>query len=101
MENERIRIKVSNEVRSLIPEYLKNRHEDITAIREFLKHGNFNGIQTIGHRMKGSGQSYGFDQITLIGEDIERAAKEKSADTVRKAEEDLSEFLGRLEVSYE
>ena len=101
MENERIRIKVSNEVRGLIPEYLKNRHGDITAIGELLKHGDFNGIQTIGHRMKGSGASYGFDPITLIGENIERAAKEKSADTVRKAAADLSEFLERLEVDYE
>lgn len=101
MENQRIRIKVSSEIRDLIPDYLKNRHGNITSIRERLEHGNFNDIQTIGHMMKGSGESYGFDQITLIGKNIERAAKEKSADAVRKAVDDLSEFLERLEVIYE
>lgn len=101
MKNEKIIVKISNEIRELIPEYLKNRRDNVASIRESLEDNNFESIQTLGHMMKGSGESFGFDQITAIGESIERAAKEKSSSAVRKSVDDLSDFLDRLEVIYE
>jgi hypothetical protein len=48
--------------------------------------------------MKGTGGGYGFDGITAIGVDIERAAKQGDAVVLRTHVDSLSRYLTRLEL---
>jgi hypothetical protein len=61
---------------SLIPRFLENRHHDVTSLLEAVNWDDFETARILGHSMKkGSGGGYGFDGITAIGSEIERAAK--------------------------
>ena len=48
--------------------------------------------------MKRAGGGYGFDEITDIGMHIEQAFKDKSAADIRIQMENLSKYLGCIEV---
>jgi hypothetical protein len=50
--------------------------------------------------MKGSGGSYGFDEISEIGEALEMAAHDSDIDTIRSAVARLEVYLDGVTVTY-
>ena len=89
---------VDPDLADLIPEYLENRRRDVQEIGRFLLEGNLQEILRLGHSMKGSGGGYGFEGITLIGSEIEKAAGREDKDVVAALKERLAGYLSRVKV---
>ena len=66
-------VEVPTDIRDLIPDYLRRRNEDLSELQEALANDDRTTMRTIAHRLKGSGQSFGFDRLTYFGEELERA----------------------------
>lgn len=98
--NDDIVVYVDSDLEDLIPDFMKNRHQDITMISEFLGRDEFDEIKRIGHSMKGSGGGYGFDEITQIGRELEMAAKNNDKANVSRLVNILSEYLSKVKVVY-
>lgn len=98
---DRIVVQVDPDIEELIPEFLQRRHTDIAAISDALKKGDYETIRILGHSMKGSGGGYGFDAISDIGRRLEQAAKDKHLEEIHKQTKALSDYLERLEVTYD
>ena len=94
-------IKIDPELAELIPAFLKNRMSDIQAMNEALAKSDHVIVERLGHGMKGAGAGFGFDEITAIGAAIEKAAKEKNEDEMKKGIERLANYMKFLEVTYE
>jgi HPt (histidine-containing phosphotransfer) domain-containing protein len=92
---------VDEDLQDLIPGYLENRLKDIAAIQDSLAHGDYEAIRSVGHKMKGSGGGYGFDEITNIGRSLEEAAKIGLRDEINKQTEALKTYLERIEIVYQ
>ena len=82
----------------LVPGFLQNRREDVEAMRPLIEAGDFGRVQALGHRMKGTGQSYGFAEITRIGGAIELAAHQNDAVRLERLVNDLDAYLTRVRV---
>lgn len=95
-----IRVEIDSEVQSIVPEFLDNRKSDCRLICSLLETGSFGEIRKLGHRMKGAGGSYGFDDISVIGETIEGAALAADNETINNAVLQLSDYLERVSVVY-
>lgn len=93
-------VEVESVLEPIVPDFLANRSSDCELIRQLLDTGAFAEIRTIGHRMKGAGGSYGFDDISEIGEIVENAALKGDRETIRTAIQRLKEYLGRVAVVY-
>lgn len=93
---DKIVIHADPEIKEIIPAFLEHRKEDLITIAKLLETNDFQSVQRLGHQMKGAGEGYGFDGITKIGADLEARAKEADAGGVRKALEDLGDYLRRL-----
>jgi len=98
---EKIEVFVDEDLQDLIPGYLENRLKDIAAIQASLDQGDYEAIRSIGHKMKGSGGGYGFDEITDIGRAIEEGAKNGHGEEIRRQMEALKTYMERLEVVYQ
>lgn len=98
---EKIVVIVDEDLQDLIPGYLENRLKDITAIRESIAQGDYEAIRSIGHKMKGSGGGYGFDEITNIGRAMEEAAKNDYGEEIERQTAALKSYLERVEVVYQ
>jgi HPt (histidine-containing phosphotransfer) domain-containing protein len=57
-------------------------------------------IKGIGHRMKGSGGSFGFDEISAIGEELELAAQVPDVEGIKSAVVRLERYLALVSVAY-
>lgn len=84
------------ETAPLVPAFLQNRREDVDTMKPLLERGDFGRIQSIGHRMKGTGRSYGFKTITRIGSDIELAAHQNDAAALERLVNELDDYLSRV-----
>jgi len=83
-------------ISDLIPQYLKGKLADVQRIQDALERGDFDTVRVIGHNIKGTGNGYGFPEITEIGRNLEAAAKEQTASTIRSEVKALAELLERL-----
>jgi len=97
---ERILVEIDQELIPVVPEYLESRRRDCAEIRNLLASGGVEYIQVLGHRMKGSGGSFGFDEISEIGEALELAAQIPDAEGIRSAVGRLENYLARVSVTY-
>lgn len=97
---EKITVKCDAELEDLIPVYLKNRINDVKAIRESLKSGDFEKIRILGHSMKGSGGGYGFDRITEIGAKIETAALAEDRMEINQAVLTLEDYVQHVDIIF-
>jgi len=100
-QSEKVRIRIDRDLQDLIPDYLKSRRKDLLDYQQALEKGDFDSIGVLGHSMKGSGGGYGFNDLSSIGRAIEKAAKNKDKESVRKSIIDLTDFLKKLEVVYD
>ena len=101
MDQEPIIVYVDEDLEELIPEFLENRHEDVSAIRNLLSTGDLSEIQRLGHSMKGSGGGYGFFKLTEIGSEIEEAAKTGDVKIIDETVVHLEDYLANLKIIYQ
>ncbi len=83
----------------LIPGYLQSRKDDIRKIKTALDKRDFNKIEDLGHKMKGSGKCYGFEKISTLGHQIELSAREKKTREIERLIGQMQDYL--LNLHYE
>lgn len=96
----KIKVNVDSRLRTIIPRFLEIRAGDVEKLRLFLDRADLEGARYLGHSMKGSGQAYGFVEISRIGAEIEQAALRDDADSVAELVAELDDYLSRLEVVF-
>jgi PAS domain S-box-containing protein len=93
-----ILVRANPKFADLIPGFLQNRRQDVSAMLDALDRGDFETVESLGHGMKGAGSSYGFQAVTDIGAALEQAAQSVENDAARKWVGELSRYLDRVEV---
>ena len=78
-------IVVSEQVKSLVPQYLASKEKQIEEARACLASRDFGPIRRFGHNLKGTGRGYGFPSIEELGTEIERAAVANRCQPHRRA----------------
>ena len=96
--NNRIVVIIDPDLADLVPGFLNNRRRDVDKLTALLANGQFADIRMIGHSMKGAGGGYGFDQITDIGDALERAALAADSKIIQAGIEQLADYLARVDV---
>ena len=98
--SERITVVVDPDLADLIPGFLDHRQRDIVRLHDLLAARAYAEIRLIGHSMKGAGGGYGFDRITELGGELERAALDANESVARDVVARLSDYLTRIDVVY-
>lgn len=100
LEDTSIRVEIEQELAVIVPEYLEKRRVDCISIERLLVESRLAEIQLLGHQMKGTGGSFGFDEISEIGEILEKAALAADGAGMRSAVQQLRNYLSRVTVAY-
>jgi CheY-like chemotaxis protein len=79
-----------------VPVFLENRRKDVASMRDALALGDLKTVERLGHSMRSTGASYGFQGITDIGTDLEREAGIADVETSRLLVEELSTYLDHV-----
>ena len=88
-----------DEIFPLLPKFFANRRNDVHVIRDALDRKDLRTIATLAHNMRGTGASYGFPELSALGDSLQEAGKRGDEEAIRKLVVDLERLLGELEAS--
>ena len=94
-------VRVSKDIEDLIPVFLANRKKELETLRAALTAGDFDQLRQLGHRMKGVGNSYGFERVSVIGKQIEDGARSGDRAALEASITGYADYLAKVEVAYE
>jgi CheY-like chemotaxis protein len=76
--------------------YLETRQRELLIFESLLADENFDAIGRLAHDLKGTGASYGFQDITRLGKTMEVAAKAKNASQLSRLLEELCAYIQQV-----
>jgi HPt (histidine-containing phosphotransfer) domain-containing protein len=80
----------------LIPGFLHTVGQQVASVRKLAESGELAQAARLGHNLKGTGSSYGFDEITRVGAAMEERAKAGAAKDVDELAAGLEAWLANL-----
>lgn len=63
-------------IKKLLPTFFATRDTDLDFVKQALEKKDFDQLKELGHKVKGSSLSYGFESLGKMGKDLEEAALE-------------------------
>jgi HPt (histidine-containing phosphotransfer) domain-containing protein len=99
--SESITVTVAKDLEDLVPTFMKNRAKELDTLRAALAGGDFEQMRQLGHRMKGVGNSYGFEKVSTLGKLIEDGAKAQDRKGLEANLADYADYLARVTIVYE
>ncbi len=89
---------VDPDLEELIPDFIDNMKQEVKQINSYIIKNDMKAIQRIGHSLKGTGGSYGFNEITDIGIEIQEAAKKHDKEAIMKLVSRLDKYLSSVNI---
>lgn len=94
-------VTVAKDLEDLVPTFMKNRSKELETLRAALAAGDFDQMRQLGHRMKGVGNSYGFEKVSLLGKLVEDGAKAGNREALAANLAEYADYLARVQIVYE
>ena len=94
-------VTVAKDLEDLIPTFMKNRSTEVETLRAALAAGDLEQMRQLGHRMKGVGNSYGFEKVSTLGKQIEDGAKAGDRAGLEARVAEYIDYLARVQIIYE
>ena len=101
MNDQTITVTVAKDLEDLIPTFMTNRNKELETLRTALGARDMEQLRQLGHRMKGVGNSYGFELISVLGKQIEDGAKAKDLPGLEGCITEYKDYLARVTIVYE
>ena len=99
--SEPITVVVAKDLEDLVPTFMANRTKELALLRTALDAGDFAQLRQLGHRMKGVGNSYGFEKVSVLGKQVEDGAKTEDRAGLDARIAEYADYLARVTVVYE
>jgi HPt (histidine-containing phosphotransfer) domain-containing protein len=93
-------VTIDSDLEEIVPGFLENRRKDAASLEAALEENDLKTVRLLGHRMKGDGGGYGFQEISTIGDALEQAAIRGDRIVIQRQTATLVQFLAQVEVRY-
>ena len=90
-------ILIDPELWDLVPGYLARRRADVDTLCRALRGDDLAALRAVGHRLRGSGASYGFARISQLGRSLEQSAREGDREAARARIQEFAAHLDAIE----
>jgi HPt (histidine-containing phosphotransfer) domain-containing protein len=101
MDEALCKVVVAKDLEDLIPAFMRNRHTELDSLKSALAAADFEQLRQLGHRMKGVGNSYGFEHVSTIGKYVEDGARTGDRAGLAASIAEYAEYLARVQIRYE
>jgi histidine phosphotransfer protein HptB len=95
----RIEIQIPEGLEELVTAYLNSRRRELPFLTEYLDAEDFERVRIVAQNFKGTGASYGFEELTNLGAALEKSAKRGDWAALKQEVTAREEYLNRVEFS--
>jgi histidine phosphotransfer protein HptB len=92
------KVEIDAEIQEIVPGFLERTRNALETCKNNLD--DVPAIEVVGHKLAGTGGSYGFDLASELGSKLEDAAKETNSDDISSLLDELINYFGNLEITY-
>lgn len=96
--NDSNEIYVDDFIFDLIPNFIKNKFNDIDQIKTAIENKNPDIIKNIGHNWKGVCSSYGFNRLAEMGKKLELLAVNENYIEIKQIIDALPNYLKNIQI---
>lgn len=96
----RIKVVVDPELQPIMGRYMEIRREEQDRLEAALDDGDAETVRLLGHKLKGTGSSFGFDHLTEWGAAIELAGRDGDLDQAARVAAEVRHFLDNVDIVY-
>jgi PAS domain S-box-containing protein len=82
----------------LVPDYVAGRKLELPIMRRLLEASDFDHMRILAHNLKGTGSSFGFTELTRMGEAMESSAKNRNESNFRQSLNELANYLDKVQI---
>lgn len=82
----------------LIPNFIKNKIDDVAILKSAIENQDTDTIKKIGHNWKGVCSSYGFKYLGETGRQFETLAQIQDFNTLKVLVESIPEYLKNIQI---
>ncbi len=83
-----------------IPRFLENRRADLIPVREAARLCDLATVKAFGHKLRGSGGTFGFDALSVLGDRLEQSAKDSHRTELLRVIDEIAWYLDHVQVVY-
>ena len=100
LENAEDVIHQNEEFRDIIPLFLDERQKEIHLVLEAVENANYEQIYSLGHKMQGASEAFGFTTVSEIGQALKESAMKGENELIQNRITELKSYLDQLENDY-
>ncbi len=89
----RTEVPVDDDIKDLVPFFIKSREEDIKSLKQLFAELKYPEMAKISHTIKGIATPYGFPSLELYARELEGACKLSDAAKVQQHIDQLESYL--------
>ncbi len=101
MNDDAYKVMVAKDLEDLIPGFMRNRNKELETLKLALAAADFEQLRQLGHRMKGVGNSYGFAQVSVLGQEIEDGARSGDRASLEANIAQYGDYLSKVQIAFE
>jgi len=91
---------VNSALKDIIPGILEEWRREIDIMRQAVSESDFDAVQKISHKMKGTGGMFGLSGMTEMGGGLETAAINRSKEGMKKHLHMLASYVEEVRMSF-
>ncbi len=81
----------------VITKYHSRRREDLEICRKSMASRDYNAIERVGHKLKGNGLTFGYPELSKLGEDLETSAQTLDLTKLQNLIRFFEDWVARLD----
>lgn len=95
------RVSIDPELKDLVPDYIESRNKELPGLLALSAAGDLDALRKAGHKLAGSGGSFGLDRLSELGKELETLARAGDSPGAAGCLERLKDYLENLHIVYE
>jgi len=100
MKMDKFQIIIDPDLKTIIPRYIEILWEQLSLLDQAIESNDSETARMLGHKLKGTGSSYGFNRLTELGAAIETASKISDFNTTGVLATEIRSYLENVEIVY-
>lgn len=94
------KVYIDLDLKDIVPIFFETREEELSLLEDYYKKKDTLNIMKLAHKIKGSGTSFGFDNLNPIGNKLENAAKQGDFGKIKICIEEIKNYINNIEIYY-
>ena len=91
---------IDPDLEEITPRYMEIRRDELAKLEQAVSSSDHEAVRILGHKLKGTGASYGFDKLTRLGMAIEISGQKKDFAAASSLAAEVRSYLENVEIVY-